>query len=207
MFGHYQLGAAEPILWDTPWNPKIKVYTERFVKKVWPHFYRAGERPKGAPILLPILAGKEATPSYRLSGFRNLKKWLVYDLNMPPDYWIMSTYVKSDPAADGFYYLKHIVEILGRKNANKIISTDFKGPGHENDDPPGVIDRSNLTGPEMLQWHFNKAKEYGFAGWWWWAYRDGATPNGTPAYWGIRDDKDNWREDLVKVIAQQKQAK
>ena len=77
MFGNYQYGGAEPVLWDTPWNPKIKVYTERFVKKVWPHFYRAGERPKGAPILLPILAGKEATPSYRLSGFRNLKKWLV----------------------------------------------------------------------------------------------------------------------------------
>jgi len=207
MSGNYHWGGGESVLWDTPENPKIKQYTERFVKKVWPHFYKAGERPKGSPIMLPILVENwwSKNPKDRLSAFYNLKKWLVYDLKMPPDYWVMTTYVKSDPATDGYYYLKNIVRILGAENAHKIISTDFKGPGHEHDDPPGtIIDRSDLTGSEMFQWNFNKAKEYKFAGWWWWSYRDGADPYGVPAKWGIRDDNDNWREDLVKVIAQQK---
>jgi hypothetical protein len=209
MMGSYQFGSAEPLLWDIPDNPKIKLYTERFVKKVWPHFYKAGERPKGSPIMLPLYSkiwygGKVATPRDRLSGFYNLRKWLVHDLNIPPDYWVMTTYINCDPAMDGHYYLKNIVEILRAENAHKIISTDFKCEYDPEAGVPGIIDRGNLTAPQMFQWHFNKAKEYGFAGWWWYAYRDGADPYGVPAYWGIRDNNDNWREDLIKIISQQK---
>jgi len=204
MFGIYILGGAEPALWDTVWDPNIKLYTEKFVKKVWPHFYKAGERPKGSPIMLPIFLTNwwPGKPKDRLSGFYNLKKWLVDDLKMPPDYWVMTTYVKSDPTPDGYYYLKGIVDIIGPKNAHKIISTDFKGPGHDWETGT-IIDKSGLTGPEMFQWNFKKVKEYNFAGWWWYAYRDSTDPYGAPARWGIRDNSDNWREDLVKVIVQQ----
>jgi hypothetical protein len=56
MFGNYQFGGAEPVLWTSTTKPLLNRYTERFVKNAWPKFCKAGKRPKGAPILLPILS-------------------------------------------------------------------------------------------------------------------------------------------------------
>ena len=202
MFGNYIFGAAEPVLWDRPEYPEIEQYTELYVKNVWPAFLAAGVRPKGAPIVLPILTDdpnwNSKPTAIRLSGISNLKSWIIDDLGMPPDYWVMSTYVKSDPADDGVYYIRGILDIIGWENVGKVISTDFKGAGH---DLSGQhIDRSNLTPAEMYRWNFDRVMEYGFAGWWFWAYRD--TGGATVALWGIRDLADNWREGLVAVVEQ-----
>ncbi len=93
LMGNYHHGAAEPVLWDDDGRPEIKRYTERFVKHVWPVFLSAGSRPKGSPILLPIFARNPywdaRTPMDRLSGVSNLKRWLVDDLRLPADYWLM----------------------------------------------------------------------------------------------------------------------
>ena len=123
----------------------------------------------------------------------NLKRWLVDDLHQPPDYWIVSTYVESDPATDGFAYLQGLVDIVGRENAHRIISTDFKGPGH--DLSQTIVDASDLSGPEKIRWNVAKVREYGFGGWWMWSYRDSANEQT-----GIRDIQGNWKEDLVKEI-------
>ena len=135
MMGNYTLGPAEPVLWDYPEKPVIIEYTERFVKHVWPVFRAAGTRPKAAPYAFPIFSNSPywmaKSPEERLSGFTNLKKWLIDDLNLPPDYWPMSTYPFCEPAPDGVHYLQKIVEILGRENASRILSTDLKGPGHD----------------------------------------------------------------------------
>ncbi len=199
MFGNYQLGGAEPVLWNTPDCPEIARWTEAFVKRVWPAFRKAGSRPKGAPIVLPILSKsdywRQKSAAERLSAVSNLKRWLVDDLKMPPDYWVMTSYVRSDPATDGFCYLKAIVDILGRQNAGRIVSTDFKGPGH--DLSGAIVDTRGMTGAEMLQWHFAKVDEYGLGGWWIWSYRDTAT-----SQTGIRDAQGRWKEDLVNVIRQ-----
>ena len=199
MFGNYQFGGAEPVLWDRPDCPEITRWTEAFVKHVWPAFRKAGSRPKGAPIILPILAKSgywvRRSAAERLSAVSNLKRWLVDDLKMPPDYWVITSYVRSDPATDGFCYLKAIVDILGRENAGRIISTDFKGPGHDLSDT--IVDARGMTGAEMLQWHFAKVNEYGLGGWWIWSYRDTATDRT-----GIRDAQGHWKEDLVNVIRQ-----
>jgi hypothetical protein len=201
MMGNYTLGGAEPCLWNRDDNPGILSSTEQFVKKVWPVFRAAGKRPKAPPIMLPILADdpywSKKTPTDRLSAFTNLKKWIVDDLALPPDYWVMTTYTFCDPAPDGVFYLRKIVDILGSENASRIISTDLKGPGH--DDVRGsIVSIEGHTGPELLQWQVDKCAEYGFAGWWIWAYQD--TP---AAHSGIRDIHGNWKQDLVRTIKQQ----
>jgi hypothetical protein len=198
MMGNYTLGTAEPCLWERDDNPAILAATETFVKKVWPVFHAAGKRPKAPPIMLPILADdatwSKKTPMQRLSAFTNLKKWIVDDLALPPDYWVMTSYPLCDPAPDGVNYLRKIVEILGSESAVRIISTDLKGPGH--DDVRGsIISTEGRPGPDLLQWHFDKCKEYSFAGWWIWAYQD--TPN---ARSGLRDADGAWKEELVRSI-------
>ena len=201
MMGNHTLGGAEPCLWNREDNPAILSSTEQFVKKVWPVFRAAGKRPKAPPIMLPILADDDfwskKAPEERLSGFTNLKKWIVDDLALPPDYWVMSSYAFCDPAPDGFNYLGRIVEILGPGNASRIISTDLKGPGHD-DVHNCIVSIEGHSGPELLEWHFRKCAEYGFAGWWIWAYQD--TPG---AQSGIRDIHRNWKQELVQPIKRQ----
>ena len=204
MMGHYHHGCAEPELWDNDANPAIPAYTETFVKRVWPVFRSAGKRPKAAPYLLPILSNcaywMPKSPSQRLSGVSNLKKWLVDDLALPPDYWPMSTYPYCDPAPDGFFYLRRIVEILGKENAARILSTDFKGPGHEQELKDSIISAGTHSGRDILQWHFQKCAEYGFAGWWIWAYQDHDAPDQRQ---GIRCSDGRWKTDLLEAIQQQ----
>jgi hypothetical protein len=201
MMGHYQLGTAEPDLWGNDLNPKILAYTEQFVKRVWPVFRSAGKRPKAAPYAFPFFANNAAkSPEWRLSGFSNLKKWLVDDLALPPDYWPMSTYPFCDPAPDGVYYLRRIVEILGTENASRIISTDFKGPGHDQELKESIISAGGHSGRDMLEWHFKKCAEYGFAGWWIYSYQDQEVFN---QHTGIRGVDGQWKTDLLDVVKQQ----
>jgi hypothetical protein len=204
MMGNYQLGGAEPVTWDWPERPEVAAYTARFVKEVWPRFRRAARRPTGSPIMLPILADtpywNAKSPEARLSSFRNLKRWLVDDLRMPPDYWVMSTYPCCDPATDGVAYLREIVRILGRRNAGRIISTDFKGAGH--DLASCVVDKSRLSDADVLRWHFAKVSEYGFGGWWIWSYQD--SPQ---AATGLRDLEGRWKPDLVRAVRERTAAR
>lgn len=198
MMGNYELGAAEPCLWDRDDHPEILSYTERFVKEVWPRFHAAGTRPKAPPIMLPIFANNaywnDKPPEARLSAFSNLKKWIVDDLALPPDYWVMTSYPFCDPAPDGVPYLQKIVSILGPENASRIISTDLKGPGHD-DVRECIVSTEGRTGPEMLDWHFAKCAAYRFAGWWIWSYQD------TPAsHTGLRGLDGAWKEELVRCI-------
>jgi hypothetical protein len=197
MMGNHQLGGAEPVTWDWPEQPEVMAATERFVKEVWPRVRQAAKRPVGSPVMLPILADNEywrrKSPADRLSSVRNLQRWLVEDLRLPPDYWVMSTYPCCDPATDGYRYLAEIVRILGPANAHRIISTDFKGEGHPVE--ACIVDRGRLTGAEILQWHFAKVSEYGFGGWWVWSYMDGdrdAT--------GLRDRHGRWKPELVRAV-------
>ncbi len=210
MTGNYEIGQAEPCLWEREDNPSILSSTEEFVKRVWPVFWAAGTRPKAAPFLLPILSNEPywmaKPPEARLSGFTNLKKWLLDDLGLPPDYWPMSTWPCSDPASDGVYYIRKIVEILGRENASRILSTDFVGPGHDAQRKSAIISTDGYSGPEIFEWQFKKCMEYGFAGWWIWAYQD--TPDDTP--WnrtGIRDLDGKWKTELVQAIKKQSNGK
>jgi hypothetical protein len=203
MMGNYEFGEAEPCLWDRDDNPAIAASAEKFVKYVWPSFRSAGKRPKAPPIMLPILSNTSfwmaRSPKARLSAFANLKKWIVDDLALPPDYWVMTTYPYCDPAPDGFFYLRAIMEILGPENAGRIVSTDLKGAGHDQELRDSIIiPPGGQTGADMLKWHFQKSAQYGFAGWWIWAYQD--TPKATT---GIRDLAGNWKQDLVQVIKQQ----
>jgi len=197
MMGNYQLGGAEPVLWDWPERPEVAVCTERFVKEVWPRFCEAARRPVGSPILLPIFADTPywdaKRPEDRLSGFRNLERWLVDDLGLPPDYWVMSSYPCCDPAPDGVHYLREIVRLLGPDSAGRIISTDLKGAGHAIE--PCIVDKRGLSGAEVLEWHFGKVSEYGFAGWWIWSYQDSAD-----AATGLRDLQGHWKPELVRVV-------
>ena len=199
MMGNYQCGGAEPVLWDNSAQPEISQCTERFVKEAWPTFRSAGKRPKAAPLLLPIFAAagywQTKTPADRLSGFTNLKRWIVDDLKQPPDYWVMSTYGHCDPAPDGIHYLREIVEILGPADAGRILSTDFKGAGHEEELRGTILAGQGGTGPEVLRWHLAKCREYGFAGWWMWAYQDTATSKT-----GLRRLDGGWKAELVREI-------
>jgi len=209
MMGNYQYGAAEPVLWDNDNIPEISEYTEKFVKKVWPVFKAAGKRPKASPIMLPIFSNNPywmaKTPDDRLSAFKNLKKWLVDDLALRPDYWVMTTYPYCDPATDGFYYLRRIVEILGKANASRIISTDFKGPGHEQELACSIISTAGHSGREILEWHFKKCVAYSFAGWWIFSYQDHEALEAQQT--GIRGANGQWKADLLTVIRQQGPAK
>ena len=172
MVGNYQLGGSEPVTWDFADKPEIPACTERFVKEVWPRFCEAATRPVGSPILLPIYADvpywATKTPAERLSSVSNVKRWLVDELRIPPDYWVMTTYPCCQPARDGIDYLSEIVRILGPENAHRLISTDFKGTGHRID--PCIVDKSALSDVDVLRWHFDKITEYGMGGWWIWAY-------------------------------------
>ena len=199
MLGNYHWGAAEPMLWDDTNRPEIGQATERFVKAVWPAFRAAGKRRKAAPILLPIFAAggywEKKTPLDRLAGFTNLKQWLVDDLKQPPDYWVMSTYPNCDPAPDGFRYLHKIVEILGSTNASRIVSTDLKGAGHEDEIRNTILRCDGRTGTNILRWHLAKCEEYHFAGWWMWAYQDTPTSKA-----GLRTLDGRWKDELVREI-------
>jgi hypothetical protein len=203
MMGNYEFGEAEPCLWDREDNPAINISAEKFVKHVWPIFRSAGKRPKAPPIMLPILSNTPfwmvRSPEARLSAFANLKKWIVDDLRQPPDYWVMTSYPFCDPAPDGFFYLRAVLEILGPENAGRVVSTDFKGPGHDQELRDSIIVLpAGQNGADMLKWHFQKGAQYGFTGWWIWAYQD--TPKATT---GIRDLAGHWKRDLVQVIKQQ----
>ena len=208
MAGHYHWGTAEPDLWGNDRIPAIAAYTERFVKGVWPVFRSSGKRPKAAPILLPMLSNvpywMAKTPEQRLVGFTNLKRWVVDDLALPPDYWVMTTYPFCDPTPDGVYYLQKIVEILGKENAARIISTDFKGPGHERELKDSIISAGGRSGGDILKWHFQKCAEYGFAGWWIFSYQDQEV-FGLRS--GIRSLDGRWKTDLLQAIKEQAQGK
>ncbi len=204
MMGHYHHGTAEPELWGNDVNPAIPMYTEQFVKRVWPIFRSAGKTPKAAPYVMPILSNNAyrmaRSPEQRLSGVANLKKWLVDDLALPPDYWPMTTYPFCDPAPDGFRYLRRIVEILGKENASRILSTDFKGPGHELELKESIIASGGHSGCDILEWQFQKCAEYGFAGWWIWAYQDQQAADRRQ---GIRRADGQWKKDLLQTIRKQ----
>ena len=197
MMGNPQWGAAEPVLWPDDNNPAMIASVERLVKEVWPVFRAAGKRPKAAPFAFPIFSNNDywmkKTPDERLAGFMNLKKWIVDDLALAPDYWPMSTYPMCDPAPDGVYYLKRIVEILGKDQASRIISTDFKAIGIDFAD--SIITTEGKSSAELLAWHFQKCAEYGFAGWWIWSYQDTAAEKT-----GIKDVAGLWKPALVERI-------
>ena len=105
MMGNYQLGTAEPCLWNTDANPAILAHTREFVRSVWPVFRAAGSRPKAAPIMLPIFSNTEywmrRTPEERLSALSNLKRWIVDELAQAPDYWLLDgvSLLRSAPTA------------------------------------------------------------------------------------------------------------
>jgi len=204
MMGHYQLGTAEPVLWGNDYIPEVLAYTEQFVKNVWPVFRSAGNRPKAAPIMVPVYSNDpywmSKSPEARLSAFTNSKKWLVDDLRLPPDYWAMATYPFCDPAPDGVHYLRGIVDILGKENASRIISTDFKGPGHDHARKVSTIPAEGHSGRELLEWHFQKCREYGFAGWWIYSYQDQEVFNQLT---GIRRLNGQWKPDLLQAVRQQ----
>lgn len=204
MMGNYQWGTAEPCLWNCDYNPAIESNTEEFVKRVWPVFRSAGKRPKATPIMLPMFSNGSywaaKTPETRLSAFTNLKKWIVDDLALPPDYWVMTTYPYCDPAPDGVHYLRRIVEILGKNNASRIISTDFKGPGHDEERKGTIVGAGGHSGRDLLEWHFRKCAEYGFAGWWIYSYQDQEVSNQRT---GLRSLDGQWKSDLVQAIRQQ----
>lgn len=197
MMGNHQLGGAEPVTWDWPEQPEVAAYTERFVHEVWPKFRQAAKRPVGSPIMLPILADtpywNAKPPESRLSSVSNVRRWLVDDLAMPPDYWVITSYPCCDPATDGYYYLRAIIEILGSESASRIISTDLKATGALGG--PCIVDRSALTDADALRWHFAKVTEYGLGGWWVWSYQDSADE---PT--GLRDLSGLWRHDRVAVL-------
>ena len=70
-----------------------------------------------------------------------------------------------------------------------IISTDLKGIGHE------AETRDDRSGTDMLRWHLARCREYGFAGWWMWAYQDTPTSHA-----GLRRLDGEWKEDLVEAL-------
>ena len=172
---------------------------EQFVKNVWPAFRDAGTRPKAAPIMLPIFSKSDywSTKSAgdRLSAFSNLKKWIVDDLSMAPDYWVMSSYPFCDPAPDGTKFFERIVAILGPDNARRIVSSDLKGPGHEKERLDTILSSEDVASPKLLDWHIQKCLEYEFAGYWVWAYQDTLTDKT-----GLRGINGMWKQELVDVI-------
>ena len=197
MMGNFQWGASEPVLWDDLYENSIVEHTEIFVKYVWPQFVAAGTRPKGSPYVFPILSDNSywmaRTPLERLSGFINLHKWLVLDLGLPPDYWLMTTYAYCDPI-DDYNYLEKISEILGEGNDAKIITTDFK----LTEAFRGTIinpDGLSRQWPDMIKWHLDKADDYGYAGWWIWAYQD--RPDELT---GLKDTDGNWKDGVLDAI-------
>lgn len=204
MLGHYQHGTAEPCLWNTDATPEILNATRTFVKQVWPAFRAAGKRPKAAPILLPIFSSSSywvpRSAEERLSAVRNLKQWIVDDLALPPDYWLITGYPCCDPAPDGVYYLRRIVELLGPENASRLIVTDLKGPGHEHEMSDTILSVGKMSGRELLDWHMQKCTEYRLAGWWIYSYQDQESLDQRT---GIRNLDGTWKTDLLQLVRQQ----
>ena len=201
MMGNYEFGTAEPCLWDRDDNPAVLRHTEQFVKQVWPVFRAAGQRPKAPPIMLPIFSTNAywtaRSPRARLSAFSNLKRWIVDDLHLPPDYWVMTSYPFCDPAPDGFHYLKAVTEILGPGSTARLVATDLKGPGH-NDVADSLVAPGRPPGPEALKWQVQKFADYGLAGWWIWAYQDTPTD---PS--GLRDLQGAWKVEALSALGLQ----
>ena len=199
MMGNYTWGSAEPVLWDDDGRPEVRRSTERFIRGVWPAFRAAGRRPKAAPILLPIFAAggywATRTPMERLAGFANLKRWIVDDLKLPPDYWVMSAYPCCAPASDGFDYLKAILKILGPGSAARMVSTDLKAAGHDDERRDTIIRTGALSGAELLAWHLRQCARLRFAGWWVWAYQDTPTSRS-----GLRTLSGDWKPELLAAI-------
>ena len=198
MMGNHQWGAAEPVLWPDDNNPAMIASAERMVKEVWPAFKAAGKRPKAAPFTFPIFSNNaywmKKSPDERLAGVINLKQWMVDDLKLPPDYWPISTYPHCDPAPDGIGYLKRIVEILGKDQASRILSTDFKAIGIDFGD--SIITTEGKRSAEMIAWHLQKCAAYGFTGWWIWSYQDTATEKT-----GLKDLHGAWKPELVDAMS------
>ena len=83
----------------------------------------------------------------------------------------------------------------------RIISTDLKGPGHDQERKDSILSAGQHSGSEMLDWHFQKCAEYGFAGWWIWSYQDQKALNQRQ---GIRTLDGHWKPDLLQAIKGQK---
>ena len=213
MTGNFQLGGSEPVVWDGEGQPDIVNASERYVKECWPLFRATGKRPKGSPYMMPIFVnggywvgpperGKfiedtywaDKTPTCRLSSFSNIKKWLADDLNIPPDYWMMSSYAYCDPARDGVNYMKEITGILG--GTAPIITTDLKCvPGHEYELINSLVYRPDMNFTDMMRWHLEKCEEYGFAGWWIWALQDSEDHP-----WGVIDKNGVIRQEFMDAF-------
>ena len=56
------------------------------------------------------------------------------------------------------------------------------------------------SGREILQWHFQKCTEYGFAGWWIFSYQDQEVSG---LRTGIRSTDGRWKTDLLEIVKQQ----
>jgi hypothetical protein len=134
------------------------------------------------------------SPRSRLSAFSNLRKWIVDDLDLPPDYWMMTSYPLCDPAPGGFSFFEEILSILGPGSASRLISTDLKGPGHD-DVADCILSIQGRSGPDLLKWHYQKCASYGFVGCWIWAYQDTPTDHS-----GIRDLDGNWKTNLTRTM-------
>jgi len=198
MGGNHALGGAETALWDNDGVPDMKVYNELFVKNVWPAFKTAGTRPKAAPYLLPIFSSTSYwmdREDARLSAFTNLKEWIVDDLGLPPDYWPVTLYPLCDPAPNGHFYLREIVDILGHENAHRIVPTDL---GVLADHSGIILSTEGHTDAEQFGWLFEKFREYGFPAWWTWCYQDGPGESR-----GLRRENGTWKKELLDVISKQ----
>ena len=88
------------------------------------------------------------------------------------------------------------MDILGPANAGRILSTDLKGEGHEEETRSTILSREGRTGIDLLRWHMAKCRDYGFAGWWMWAYQDT-----TASKTGLRTLDGQWKGELVREIA------
>ena len=119
---------------------------------------------------------------------------------LPPDYWLMTSYPYCDPAPDGVYYLRRIVELLGRENASHLLVTDLKGPGHAEELRESIISGEGHSGRDMLEWHFQKCAEYGFAGWWIYSYQD---QEASTQRTGLRCLDGTWKSELLQSVQQQ----
>lgn len=88
------------------------------------------------------------------------------------------------------------MEILGGTQASRIVSTDLKGEGHEAEIRDTILKSEGRTGADLLRWRLAKCAEFGFAGWWMWAYQD--TPS---AKTGLRMLDGRWKDTLLREIA------
>ena len=82
-----------------------------------------------------------------------------------------------------------------------MISTDFKGLGHDQELKESIISVGGHSGRDILEWHFQKCAEYGFAGWWIYSYQDQEIFNQQT---GIRCVDGQWKTDLLQAIKQQR---